>query len=256
MFSRLPRLILLIGLYGIAIGLVEYFCRRGWIPEILLPPPLEIGERFVTSAHDLLGDVLVTLIPGIMGLFGGIVLGILLGLVASDAGSIRRALINPIIVVFEAVPKIVLVPIILVAVGRSNLAVARIVMAIIFVVYPVYNGTISGLARDHSRLHPELRVYEIGYFRELINVRLPFAAGEISAGINAGSLLWLVGVVVLEALESEGGLGNAFMRNYGSLQSPVDGYVTIVWMILIALASYSLVRFLTGILVRRLRLSA
>jgi NitT/TauT family transport system permease protein len=158
----------------------------------------------------------------------GVALGLLLGLVEP----VRRAL-EPLLVVLNGLPKIVLYPILLLLFGMA--LGSKIAMGAIFGTFPVMlnlSAGLSDLPAIYQRLGRSLRASPWQMFA---NIYLPAALGPFLTGVRLAFSLSVVGVVLSEMLATRLGLGRVIESSY-SLGRYAEMSASIVLLLAASLA--------------------
>jgi len=215
------RLLLLIFLFT----LWEAATRWGWMDPFIFSSPSRIVNTFLRLYRDgsLWQHVLTTLWETIAGFFLGTLIGILIAVVLWVSDTCSRVL-EPYLVVANALPKIALGPVFIVWMGAGPLAIITVALTIslIVTVLEVYTG-FQETDPEKIRL-----VKSFGANRKqiLTKVVLPssFPVMLNSLKVNVG-LSW-VGVIVGEFLVSRAGLG--YLIVYGGQVFQLDLVMTSV----------------------------
>lgn len=198
--------LLRLALIAVLILLWEAAVRLLAIPNYILPPPSAVTMGLVRGIMSgvYLEHIGVTLTETLAGFVIGCVFGFLLG--AAVALSPRfEYFIYPLIVMFQAMPKVALAPLIVVWFGLG--ITSKIVGAALVCFFPLMINTIVGLrAADDDRvaLMRSLAATPLQIFWML---RLPGAGPTIFAGLEIAMIFALIGAIVAEFVGSENGLG-------------------------------------------------
>lgn len=198
-------------LYGICglVLLVLVWQITDWL-GLLNPLVWSSPSRVLESFKDTISDG--TLLPALRStgeLFGigfgvSLVIGIPLGLVL---GWYRRvnAVLDPVVSIAYALPRIALIPLVVVWFGPG--LSARVTVVVLLAVFPIMINVASGVATvsdDHLRL---ARSYLATNTDVLRYVALPGAMPAVISGIRQGLNLGLAGVVVAEYFIGVTGVG-------------------------------------------------
>jgi len=236
----------------VVLAVVEVLLRFFEVRESTFPLPSAVIQASIVGWQDNVAAVLITAPFGLMGYVCGALLGFLLGIAAADIRWVNTWT-DPILTVLETIPKVVLAPIFVLLSIEGD--IGRLTMAAVFVVFPVFYSTREGLrVTSGSAFEAEFKLYGLPYIRRLLFIRLPYATREITKGFGIAALLWLVGVIVLEFVYSNGGLGHRIVNTYASLNSTADAFATIVWICGLSYVVYSIVSFGNRWLIRKLGL--
>ncbi len=196
------RLLLMAALLAIWEGAVWALA----IPPYLLPAPSKVFMGLVRGfASGLYFEHIgITVTETLAGFVLGCTLGFLLG--AAVALSRRfEYFLYPIIVMFQAMPKVALAPLIIVWFGLG--IGSKVVNAGLVCFFPLMINTIVGLRsadEDRVSLMRSLAASPLQVFWML---RLPGALPTIFAGLEIAMIFSLIGAIVAEFVGSESGLG-------------------------------------------------
>jgi NitT/TauT family transport system permease protein len=160
---------------------------------------------------DIYWHFAVTFYEAGMGMAIAIVLGLLLGIAA---GSSRGAteFLNPIILAFYSIPKIVFLPIFLIIFG-TGLA-PKIGNAAFHAVFPIILNSLVGM-REVGRLHLKVARSMLATRRQLLaKVILPSMVLPVFAGVRLALGLSVLGALLAELFEAKAGVGFVVTQFY------------------------------------------
>lgn len=207
----------LIQLYQLLIFLVffslwELASRKQWIDPLLFSSPTRIWNLFIDKISDgtLLSHVSVTLFETVIGFILGTLLGTILAAILWWSLRLSRIL-DPYLVILNAMPKVALGPILIVALGpgfTSIIAMGAIISIIIttIVVYASFKEVDSNYLKVLSTFGATKKQC---FTQAVLPASFPTIISTLK--VNVG-LSW-VGVIVGEFLVSAKGLG--YMIIYG-----------------------------------------
>jgi NitT/TauT family transport system permease protein len=184
----------------------ETLVRGLEIPGYLLPAPSAVGMALyrgtVTGLYqEHIGITLTeTALGFIFGSIGGLVLGTLVALS-------RRFdyFVYPIIVMFQAMPKVALAPLIIVWFGLG--ITSKVVNAGLVCFFPLMINTIAGLrSADEDRISL-MRSLAASPMQIFVMLRVPNALPYIFAGLEIAMIFALIGAIVGEFVGAQAGLG-------------------------------------------------
>ena len=153
---------------------------------------------------EILGHLSITMSEVLAGLGIAIVSAIILGVVIGRSPVLERAF-YPAIVFFQALPKVALAPLWLIAFGFGM--GSKIALAAMIGFFPLLVGVIVGMSairRDEVELMRSLKASQWQIF---VKVQVPRAIPSIFGGLEVGALFALIGAVVGEFVGARGGLG-------------------------------------------------
>jgi NitT/TauT family transport system permease protein len=223
--------------------LVGWHLFAGRYDSNLLPGPLQTYAGLVRSWKLISAGAVATLVEiGLgfgLGVFGGLVLGSLIGVSKTMQG-----VLHPFLVLYQAVPKTGLAPMIVLILGFGILP--KIVLAAMTAIFPVMENTIIGVEHveeDSLRLFRSLGASRAQIYFKL---RLVNALPYIMTGLRGAIVLATVSVVVTEFVAGRVGLGAVMMTGYAQLDTPM------VFGALLALTAIGLACYFTVCLIETL----
>lgn len=210
--------------------------RTGLVHEIILPYPSHVLEALGVELKSALFWVhfKVTTIETLAGFLIGAAIGFALGALLGMSAWIR-AVTFPYVVGFQGLPKVVLAPIFITALGFGM--GSKIAMAAALAFFPVLLNTmvgILGVDKDQARV---LQAYGATPWQRFRKLTLPSAAPMVSAGLKASLTFALIGAIVGEFVGASEGLG--FLLNSYAYRLKIPE----VWAIMVVLAFLGVVLY-------------
>jgi NitT/TauT family transport system permease protein len=201
------------------LALWETLVRLGVVSVRYFPPPSRIGVVLVESfaEGDLTGETLVTL--GRVGLAFALAAGpaVPLGLLMGMFKPVRAA-IDPYVAVLFPVPKIALLPFLMILLGVGE--PAFVLTGTISAFFQITISTLAGVQTLDPRLLEVGRNYGAHGARLFTRVILPAALPAIFTGLRLGLGLALVAIVAVEFIAAKSGLGHLVYRHWQTLSTP------------------------------------
>jgi NitT/TauT family transport system permease protein len=196
------RLALIAAGLGLWQGAVLYFQT----PAYILPAPSSI---FVALWRGLESGVyfehtLVTLEETLLGFALGAALALVLGTLVALSRQVEYFL-YPLIVMFQAMPKVALVPLIIVWFGLG--LASKVVSAALVAFFPLMVNTIAGLRSAEEDRVNLMRSLAASRWQIFWMLQLPNAMPFIFAGLEIAMIFALIGAIVAELISSQQGLG-------------------------------------------------
>ncbi len=179
------------------------------VSNLILPAPSSFLLRIVTSAHAIFPQALSTTELVIIGFIAGAAPAVPLGFLIATSPLMQRTL-YPFLVFLNVIPKIALVPLLLVWFGFGGLP--KVIVAALLVFFPVMVDTISGLQSADPRLLYISRSMGATRLQTIWYLRLPLALPYIFSGMKIAIVLAVTVVVVAEFVGSNDGLGYLILR--------------------------------------------
>jgi NitT/TauT family transport system permease protein len=195
-----------LGFIAALLVLWEVAVRALDVPAYLLPAPSSVGMALYRGISSGLYEehVGITMAETMLGFMVGTVLALALG----TAIALSRRFdyfMSPIIVMFQAMPKVALAPLIIVWFGLG--LSSKVVNAALVCFFPLMINTIVGLRsaeEDRVSLMRSLSATPMQIFWML---RLPNAMPYIFAGLEIAMIFALIGAIVGEFVGAQAGLG-------------------------------------------------
>lgn len=189
-----------------AVGLWELCVRAFAVPVYVLPAPSSIVRAFYVGVSRLIyvQNAWITLEETLLGFAVGASLGFLLGTAIALSRRFEYFL-YPSIVMFQALPKVALAPLIILWFGVG--LPSKIVTAALIAFFPLMVNTVVGLRsadEDRVNLMRSLDASEAQIFWML---RLPSALPFLMAGLEVAMIFALIGAIVAEFVSATAGLG-------------------------------------------------
>jgi NitT/TauT family transport system permease protein len=200
--SFLLRLLLMAATLAAWEGLVRLLA----VPAFVLPTPSNIAialyRGFASALY--IDHIRVTLTETLLGFALGTALAFLLGVAVALSRRIEYFL-YPFIVMFQAMPKVALAPLIIVWFGLG--LTSKVVNAALVAFFPLMVNTIVGLrSADEDRINL-MRSLAATRGQIFWMLQLPNALPYIFAGLEIAMIFALIGAIVAEFIGAQSGLG-------------------------------------------------
>jgi len=179
---------------------VLYFWQVGVtlydVPRVLLPAPSLILQSLAERWQVLAGDFVQTVLKAVLiGWALGSGLGFAVGVAIDRAPFLQRGLL-PLASLSSTVPLVAVAPIAVMWFGFEWPSKAAVVLLMTF--FPMLVATLAGL-QAAGRIERELmHSYAAGYWRTLLDLRLPTAMPFIFSALKVNATLALIGAIVAE----------------------------------------------------------
>jgi ABC-type nitrate/sulfonate/bicarbonate transport system permease component len=196
----------------------EVLARLALVSPRYFPPPSRIGAALVDgfAEGDLGGETLVTLTRLGLAFAVAAVPAVPLGLLMGMFKPIRAA-VDPYIAVLFPVPKIALLPFLMILLGVGEPAFVLTGAASAF--FQITISTLAGVQTLDPRLLEVGRNYGAHGARLFTRVILPAALPAIFTGLRLGLGLALVAIVAVEFIAAKSGLGHLVYRHWQTLST-------------------------------------
>jgi len=207
------------------------------LPPFILPAPETVGQRFVEAWLDgtFWPHFLTTMVEIAVGFIVGTVLALIAGYGLARSDLFAR-LASPYLVAAQAVPILVLAPLLVVWFGSGLLSKAVICSLIVF--FPVAIATMVGIRSVDPRLLELGRSLRATRRQILTTLEIPAALPNIFGGLRVGVTLAVVGAVVGEWAGANTGLAVLINLARGSLFDIPLMFATLLTIALVGIALY------------------
>jgi len=237
-FIILTRIIILIAFFS----LWEIAGRLKWIDPFLTSTPYRMYKSFlqIYTEGTLLYHISITCFETIIGFVLGTILGTLIAILLWWSDFVSKVL-DPYLIVLNALPKVALAPIIIFWVGNGIKAiiVIALLISIVVTVISVLNG-FKEVDEDKIKL---LKTFGASKLQILINLIIPASIGTLISALKINVGLSWVGVIMGEFLVAKNGLG--FLIIFGGQISQLDMVMmSIVILSILAYIMYEIVAFI------------
>ena len=205
-----PKLVLRVLLVVAILAVWEIVVRVFSIPAFILPAPSSVVVALWRGTTSMLyvEHLYVTVTETLLGFVVGSILALALGTVIALSRRVEYY-VYPFVVMFQAMPKVALAPLIIVWFGLGLMS--KVAQAAFTAFFPLMVNTIAGLRsadEDRVALMRSLDASEMQIFTML---RVPSAMPFIMAGFEIAMVLSLIGAIVAEFVGAQRGLGMLIM---------------------------------------------
>ena len=221
----------------------EFLAREELISELFFPPPTKIGATLVELIRT--GELFVRLVPTLrrlfVGFFIGASIGMGLGLSMGWSKTLRKAF-DPIIAALHPVPKITMLPLILIIFGIGE--TSRIFVIALSAFFPMLINSMSGVLEINANLFEVMRNYHANRFQVFRQLILPGSLPFILTGARLSLNRALVISIAMEMIFSNEGLGEMIWFAWQTFRIE-ELYAGIVTISVVGLGLSALVRALS-----------
>lgn len=238
------------GVYLLALALWEAASRIFSIPVYLLPSPLTITESVLNNFGRLVHHTQVTLGEVGLGFLLAALVSIPIGVLLVYSELMERV-ISPLLVAFQATPKVAFAPILVVWFGFG--VTPKVILALITAAFPIVINTVIGMNQMPREMLHLMRSLGASSWQIFAKARIPVAAPYIFGGFRIGITLAVVGAVVGEFIASNSGLGFLLLVANNNLETPMLFAVVAVLAVMSSLLFFAIEALEAVLLPRPLR---
>jgi NitT/TauT family transport system permease protein len=196
----------------------EAACRIFNIDKFILPAPSETFAAMAQHWRPLLRHSFVTLWTTVAGFAIAVAFGVVLGLIVGWSRTIYRGL-YPVMIGFNSIPKVAVVPILVVWFGIGE--VPAILTAFLISFFPIVVNVATGLATMEPELEDVLRALGARKLDIMLKVGIPRTQPYLFGSLKVAITLAFVGAVVSETIAANAGLGFLMVQAGSNFQMPL-----------------------------------
>jgi putative riboflavin transport system permease protein len=212
----------------------------GGLPPYILPPPETVADRFVSAwASGIVWPHFVTtMVEVVLGFTVGAVLALVVGYGLARSALFER-LASPYLVAAQAIPILVLAPLLVLWFGPG--LGSKVVICALIVFFPVAIATMVGIRSVDVRLIELGRSLRATRRQVLTTLEIPAALPSIFGGMRVGVTLAVVGAIVGEWAGASKGLAVLINLARGSMFDIPLMFATLLTIALVGVALYLVV---------------
>jgi NitT/TauT family transport system permease protein len=182
----------------------EGACRLFDVSSFVLPKPTEIIRATIKFWGPIQLHSLHTLFTTVVGFALAVAGGMLLGLAIGASSLVYKGL-YPLLIAFNSVPKVAIVPILVIWFGIGT--VPAVITAFIISFFPIVVNVATGLATIEPEMRDVLRSLGASRLDILLKVGIPRSLPYLFASLKVAITLAFVGSVIAETVASNEGIG-------------------------------------------------
>jgi NitT/TauT family transport system permease protein len=224
------------------VAIWEGACRLFGIPEFILPAPSSIAAALVAFRDPIFENALWTLATTAVGFGFAVAVGLLVGLALGASALVYKG-VYPVLVAFNSVPKVALVPVFALWFGIGT--VPAVLTAFVISVFPIVVNVATGLAT----LEPEMRDLMLslgaGRLAILAKAGIPRSMPYFFASLKVALTLAFTGSVIAETVGANHGIGYLMLAASARFQVPL------VFAGIAAIATMAVIMYLVCALLER-----
>lgn len=205
----------------------ELGVRAFQVSSFILPPPSVVWGAMVQYQRPLLNNAFHTLWMTTAGFGLSVVVGVALGLLVGSSRLLYAGL-NPLLVGFNSIPKVAVVPILVIWFGVGWLP--PVLTAFVISFFPIVVNVATGLATIEPETEDVMKALGASRLDIMRKVGIPRAMPYLFGALKVSITLAYVGSVIGEQNASNLGIGNLINR------ASADFNVPLIFAALIVLA--------------------
>jgi len=198
------------------LGAWELYVQLGGVDPLLLPPPHQVAESLWTDRGLLWDNLRVTGGEMLLGILVAGAAGFVLPVVLHLSLPLRRS-VYPLLVVSQAIPIVLIAPLLVVWLGFGIAPKLVIIGLVCF--FPIVVTTLDALSRVDPALPKLMRTLDASRWHVLRRVELPAALPGLFSGAKVAVVFAPIGAVFAEWAGSSSGLGHLFQQAIPNLET-------------------------------------
>ncbi|WMS44953.1 ABC transporter permease [Acuticoccus sp. MNP-M23] len=196
----------------------EASCLIFDIKKFILPAPTDIAASLWEWHAVIFTHALQTLYTTVLGFALAVVGGLVLGVAVGYSRLLYKAL-YPILIGFNSVPKVAIVPVLVIWFGIGT--VPAVITAFMLSFFPIVVNVAAGLATVEPELEDVLRSLGASRRDMFFKVGLPRSMPYFFASLKIAITLALVGSVISETIASNSGIGYLMLNASSRFDVPL-----------------------------------
>jgi NitT/TauT family transport system permease protein len=196
----------------------EIAVRLFGIPEFILPAPSSVAASMVKWWQPLLDNSWATLVTTAIGFAIAVVFGLALGVAIGSSALLYHGL-YPLLIAFNSVPKVAVVPILVIWFGIGFWP--AVITAFLISFFPIVVNVATGIATVEPELRDVLRALGARPLDIIRKVGLPRAMPYFFASLKVAITVAFVGSIIAETVASNEGIGKLMLVASSRFDTPL-----------------------------------
>ena len=196
----------------------ELLCRALQVPLTILPAPSEVFGALWQYRKPIFDNSFVTLWTTLAGFLIATAFGLVLGIAVGWHRAIYAG-IYPVLIGFNSVPKVAVVPVLILWFGLGEIPAVMTAFLISF--FPIVVNVATGLATTEPELEDVLRALGASKLDIMRKVGIPRSLPYFFGSLKVAITLAFVGAVVSETVGANKGIGKLMLDAQASFQVPI-----------------------------------
>ena len=223
----------------------ELYARAGSVDDFILPAPTDVAQALWDDRGLLADNLRVTASEVAPGIVIALIAGLLLAVLLDRSIAVRRA-VYPLLVGSQAVPIVVVAPLLVVWFGFGIAPKLAIIALVTF--FPVVVTTLDALAAVDPEQRKLLTTLDATPVQQLRWLDFPSALPGAISGAKIAVAVAVIGAVFAEYAGSSAGLGNLILQSIPQLET-ARAYAAVVLLAALAISLFFLLSLAERVLV-------
>ena len=207
--------------WAVIIGLFLFWEAAVWlfaIEQFLLPAPSAIFASAWEWRGPILDNSWQTFMTTLAGFGLAVVIGLLGGLALGSSSLVYDAF-YPALIGFNAIPKVAIIPILVIWFGIGT--VPAVITAFLISFFPILVNVATGIATMEPELQDVLRALGARRWQVILKVGLPHSMPYFFASLKVAITFAFVGSIVAETVAANKGIGNLMLVASSRFEVPL-----------------------------------
>ena len=196
----------------------EISCYIFNIPVYFLPSPIDIIDAFREFSEAIIDNSIQTFYTTFVGFGMAIIFGLMIGILIGWSNNIYAGL-YPIMVGFNSIPKVAVVPILVLWFGIGD--VPAVLTAFLISFFPIVVNVATGLATIEPELEDVLRALGANRYQIMTKVGIPRSLPYFFGSLKIAITLAFVGSVISETVAANSGIGHMMLTAQSNFEVPL-----------------------------------
>ena len=196
----------------------ETSCFIFKIPVYFLPSPIDIIDAFREFSEAIIENSIQTFYTTFVGFGMAIIFGLMIGILIGWSNNIYAGL-YPIMVGFNSIPKVAVVPILVLWFGIGD--VPAVLTAFLISFFPIVVNVATGLATIEPELEDVLRALGANRYQIMTKVGIPRSLPYFFGSLKIAITLAFVGSVISETVAANSGIGHMMLTAQSNFEVPL-----------------------------------
>ena len=196
----------------------EISCYIFTIPVYFLPSPIDIIDAFREFSEAIIENSIQTFYTTFVGFGMAIIFGLMIGILIGWSNNIYAGL-YPIMVGFNSIPKVAVVPILVLWFGIGD--VPAVLTAFLISFFPIVVNVATGLATIEPELEDVLRALGANRYQIMTKVGIPRSLPYFFGSLKIAITLAFVGSVISETVAANSGIGHMMLTAQSNFEVPL-----------------------------------
>lgn len=220
-FHMSPKTIERIMPWAVVIGLFLFWELAVWVfdfPQFILPAPSVIFEAMWQWRVPILDNAAQTAFTTVVGFAIAIVFGLVTGIIIGSSSLIYNGF-YPVLIGFNSIPKVAVVPILVIWFGIGS--IPAIITAFLISFFPILVNVATGIATVEPELKDVLRALGASKRDIIVKVGIPRSLPYFFASLKIAITVAFVGSIIAETVASNKGIGHLMMVASSRFEVPL-----------------------------------